>query len=78
MAMRKSIHDGVDVQSLVPRHQLRILHCWILSRVTALAVLQNAHTALSIRHAALSNYRQFVVVSNQYAVLCHYHAALSN
>ena len=57
MAMRKSIHDVVDVQSPWSQHQTSILHYWIFYiRVTVHAALRNSHTALSIKHAALSNY----------------------
>ena len=57
MAMRKSIHDVVDVQSLGSRYQMNMLHYWIFHiRVTVHAVLRNSHTALSIRRAAPSNY----------------------
>ena len=57
MAMRKSIHGVVDVQSLGSRQQMSMLHCWIFHiRVTVHAALRNSHTVLSIWHAALSNY----------------------
>ena len=72
MAMSKSIHDVVDVQSLGSRHQMSMLHYWIsYIRVTVHAALWNLHTALSTRHAAPSHYWWFVVLSNQYAVLNH-------
>ena len=57
MAMRKSIHDVVDVQSVGSRHQMGMLHYWIFYiRVTVHAALRNSHIALRIRHAAPSNY----------------------
>ena len=72
MAMRKSIHDVVDVQSLWSRHQMSMLHYWIFCRrVTVHAALRNSHTALSIWHAAPSNYWYYVALSNRYAVLNH-------
>ena len=75
IAMRKSIHDVVDVQSQGSRHQLSMLHYWIFHiRITAHAALRNSQTALSIRHAAPSNcsdYAHYEVLSNQYAVLNH-------
>ena len=70
--MRKSIHDVVDVQSLGSRRQMSMLHYWIsYIRITAHAALRNSYTALSIRHAALSNCSYYEVMSNQYAVLNH-------
>ena len=72
IAMRKSIHDMVDVQSLGSRHQLSMLHYWIFYlRITAHAAVRNSHTALRIRHAVLSNCSYYEVLSNQYAVLNH-------
>ena len=73
IAMRKSIHDVVHVQSLGSRHQMSMLHYWIFYiRITAHVTL-NSHTALSIRHVAPSNcsYYMYEVLSNQYAVLNH-------
>ena len=56
IAMRKSTHDVVDVQSLGSRHQMSIWHYWIFHiRITALVALRNSHTALSIRHATPSD-----------------------
>ena len=56
IAMIKSIHDVVDVQSLGSRQQISMLHYWIFYiRIIAHAALRNSHTALSIRHAAPSN-----------------------
>ena len=72
IAMRKSIHDVVDVQSLGSRHQMSMLYYWIFYiRITAYAAVRNTHTALSIRHAALSNCSYYEVLSNQYAALNH-------
>ena len=79
IAMRKSIRDVVDVQSLGSRHQMKMLHYWIFYiRIIAHATLRNSHTALSIRHAAPSNCSYYEVLNNQYAGLNHLHAALSN
>ena len=56
IAMTKLIRNAVDVQSLGSRHQMSMLYCWIIyKRITTHAALRNSHTALSIRHAALSN-----------------------
>ena len=70
MAMRKSIHDVVDMQSLGSKHQMNTLHKLIFY-ITVHAALGNSYAALSIRHAAPSNYWQYVALSNQYAVLNH-------
>ena len=56
MAMRKSIHDMDDVQSLGSRHQISMLHYWICYIFTLHAALRNSYTALGIRHAVPSNY----------------------
>ena len=57
MAMRKSVHDVVSVQSLGSRQQMSMLYYWIFHiRVTVHAARRNSHIALSIRHAAPSNY----------------------
>ena len=72
IAMRKSIHDVVDVQSLGSRHQMSMLHYWIFYiGITAHAALRNSDTALNIRHAVPSNCSYYEVLSNQYAVLNH-------
>ena len=71
-AMRKSIHDVDDVQSLGSRHQMSMPHyCIFHIRITVHAALRNSHTALSIRHAAPSNCSYYEVLSNQYAALNH-------
>ena len=70
IAMRKAIHDVVDVQSLGSGHQMSMLHYWIFY-ITANAALRTSHTALSIWHAAPSNCYYYQVLGNQYAVLNH-------
>ena len=71
-AMRKSIHDMVDVQYLGTRHQMSMLHYGIFYiRITARAALRNSQTVLSFQHAASSNCSYNAVPSNQYAVLNH-------
>ena len=56
IAMKKSIHDVVDLQSVGPRHQMSMLPYWKFHiRIAAHAALRNSHTVLSIRHAAPSN-----------------------
>ena len=78
MAMKNPIHDVVDVQSLVSRHQLNMLHYWrFCILIIAHAILMNRYTDLSVWHAAPSNYLQHVPLSNRYAVLNHSYGALT-
>ena len=65
-------YNVIDAQFLGPRHQLSMLHYWLFYiTVTAEAALKNSHTAPNFPYAALSNYRQYVVLNNQYVVLNH-------